>query len=116
MILFFKLIMGHALADFALQSDSMAKGKNRNRKPDMSVVPPGQVYTPSWMYWLTAHALIHGMCVWIITQNMALGVAETVCHWGIDFGKCESWYGMHEDQIMHLICKAAWVLFYLTHR
>lgn len=25
------LLMGHALADFALQSDAMAKGKNRNR-------------------------------------------------------------------------------------
>lgn len=48
MILFIKLLMGHALADFSLQTDTMAKGKNRNRKPDMSVVPPGQKYQPTW--------------------------------------------------------------------
>lgn len=109
-MIFLKLLMGHALADFALQSDSMARGKNRNRKPDMSVVPPGQSYQPSWFYWLTAHALIHGMVVWLITGNIYFGLGESVAHWVIDFGKCESWYGIHTDQAMHIIWKVAWSL------
>ncbi len=108
MILFIKLLMGHALADFSFQSDSMAKGKNRNRKPDMSVVPSGQQYQPTWFYWLSAHALIHGMAVWLITGSIYMGCAESVCHLVIDFGKCESWYGIHVDQSAHILCKVVW--------
>ncbi len=107
-VLFAKLLMGHALADFALQSDSMAKGKNRNRMVDLSIVPPGQKYQVSWQYWLSAHALIHGMAVWLITGNIYIGFYEICCHWVIDFGKCESWYGIHEDQTAHIVCKILW--------
>jgi hypothetical protein len=110
LLLFVKLLMGHALADFALQSDSMARGKNRNRKPDMSVVPPGQTFTPTWPYWLTAHALIHGMVVWLITGNIYLGMGETVGHWTIDFMKCENMLTVHEDQGFHIMQKLVWAM------
>ena len=103
------LLVGHAVADFSLQTDSMAKGKNRNRPVDMSVVPPGQKYTPSWFYWLTTHALIHGGAVCLITGDCRLGMAETVAHWVIDFGKCENFFGIHIDQTLHVVCKLAWV-------
>lgn len=107
MDLFFRLLIGHALADFALQSDAMAKGKNRHRKTEP---PPGATYQPCWMYWLSAHALIHGGAVWAITGNVWIGLCETILHWVIDFGKCDNLYGIHEDQALHLLCKLTWSL------
>lgn len=101
----FLLLAGHALADFALQSDSMAKGKNRHRKTHP---PPGAKYQPCWHYWLTAHALIHGGVVYLITQSLILGLAEFVSHWVIDFYKCENKYGIHTDQGLHIGCKFLW--------
>jgi len=108
--LFLYLIMGHALADFALQPEVMAKGKNRNRPVDMSKIPPGQKIQTVWPYWLTSHALIHGGVVDLITGSFELALAETVIHWLIDFMKCENITGIHADQFFHALCKAAWVL------
>ncbi len=110
MTLFFQLICGHALADFSLQSDDMAKGKNRNRPVDISKIPPGQKPMVIWPYWLTSHALIHGGMVGLITGNWWLGLAETLIHWAIDFAKCENWTGIHTDQALHVVCKALWVI------
>lgn len=97
--LFLQLLIGHALADFALQSDAMAKGKNRHNK---SVPPLGQKYVPCWTYWLTAHALIHGGVVWLVTDSLSLAVFEIVFHWVVDFLKCENLTNPHVDQIFHL--------------
>lgn len=108
MELFFKLMVGHALADFALQSTEMGKGKNRNRKPDY--IPEGQKYTPCWHYWLTSHALIHAGFVWLFTGNIWLGVAELILHWLIDFAKCENWTNPHQDQLLHVLCKIGYIL------
>lgn len=105
--LFLKLMIGHAIADFWAQSDALARMKNRHRKPEP---PPGQRPQTVWPYALTAHALMHGGAVWVITGSMWLGIAETFAHWVIDFGKCENWYGIHEDQAAHVACKAAWTL------
>lgn len=96
-----KLIMGHALADFGLQSDWVAINKNRHLNK-----------TPvHWLYVLSAHALIHGMAVWLITGNIYLGLAETAAHGMIDFGKCESLYGIHVDQGLHFSCKVLWAFY-----
>lgn len=102
------LLMGHALADFGLQSEAMAKGKNRNRLVDPVSVPPGQKMLPAWGYWMTAHALIHGLAVTLILGPV-WGIAETCAHWLIDFGKCENAYGIHYDQFAHLVCKVLWL-------
>jgi hypothetical protein len=104
---FILLLMGHALADFALQSDAMAKGKNRHHK---TTPPPGAVYQATWFYWLPAHALIHGGVVYIITGSIWLGVAETMVHGLVDFAKCENWTGIHRDQTAHILSKVAWAL------
>ena len=101
--LFFKLLIGHALADFAFQSDVMAKGKNRHH--EMSYVPVGQERVAIWFYYLTAHALIHAGVVWAITGNVLLALAELVLHWVIDFAKCEGWINLHTDQSLHIICR-----------
>jgi hypothetical protein len=109
--LVFKFLAGHALADFVLQPTSMAVGKNRNRKFDGN--PDVEKYRPHWPYWLTAHALIHGGIVWLITGNVFLGFLEAALHWIIDFAKCENWTNIHIDQILHMLCKACYIIILL---
>jgi len=104
----FFLLVGHAVADFALQSDAMAKGKNRNRKIDLTKIPPEQKVMTVWPYWLTSHALIHGGVVALITGIWWLGLLEAGIHWCIDFAKCENWTGIHTDQGLHIACKFLW--------
>lgn len=99
------LSVGHAFSDFVLQSEWMARAKNRHRPTSP---PPGQTPQTVWPYVLTAHALMHGGVVALATGSVRLGVAEAVLHWCIDFGKCENWYGIHADQGMHWLCKIAW--------
>jgi len=99
----FYMIAGHALMDFSLQNDTMALEKNRHRDSPMQKSVP-------WYYWLTAHALIHGGTVGYITGSIHLGIAETIIHWIIDFGKCEKWYNIHVDQFLHIACKVVWYL------
>ena len=108
MELLFKLMIGHALADFALQPDAMAKGKNRNRKPDF--IPKGQKFIPCWYYWLSAHALIHAGFVWLFTGNVWLGLAEFILHFVIDFVKCENWTNPNQDQLLHFICRLVYIM------
>lgn len=107
--LFVYLIMGHALADFALQSEAMASGKNRNRPVDLSKIPPGQKIMTVWPYWLGSHCLIHGGMVGLLTGCVGLAIAETAVHWCIDFLKCENITGIHMDQFLHFNCKVLWV-------
>lgn len=94
-------VVGHALADFVLQSGAMALGKSRHHQ--------GALGEPPWYYWLTSHALIQGGVVTIVAGSASLGVAEFVAHWLIDFGKCEQIYGFNTDQVLHLICKLVWI-------
>jgi hypothetical protein len=109
LIQLFQLLCGHAIADFALQTDWIAKNKNRHMIPagyDPKLHGPMQSI---WPYVLSAHALIHGSAVMLITGNPMLGMAEAVSHWAIDFGKCEKWYDIHTDQWLHIGCKVLWV-------
>jgi Protein of unknown function (DUF3307) len=109
--LFFQLLCGHAFADFALQSDWIAKNKNPNAGPPAGYDPKlhGPVQT-IWPYVLTAHALIHGAFVMHFTGSVLLGLLEASCHWLIDLGKCNQMYGIHTDQWLHIGCKLVWVI------
>lgn len=107
-MLFF-LLAGHALMDYSLQNDVMAACKcRRTTNPVQQAVP--------WYYWLTAHALLHGAAVGVIVQwsgadyhiAVVIGLAETILHWFIDFGKCEKLYSIHIDQGLHVLCKVVW--------
>ena len=80
----FALLIGHAVADFALQSDSMARGKNRHR---LTEGPPGQTRQTVWPYWLAAHALVHAGAVWVITGSWELAAVEYGLHVLIDFAE-----------------------------
>lgn len=94
----FLLLAGHALADYPLQGDFLAKAKNR------AAPIPG---VPFWQA-LGAHALIHGGVVALVTGVWWLGVLEFAAHALIDDAKCTSKIGFNGDQILHVLCKLAW--------
>ena len=102
-LIFWYLICGHALCDYPLQGDFLARGKN-NLNPIPGI---------PWYQCLMAHSLIHAGMVTIITSNVYLGFAEFIAHCVIDYGKCNNKYGFNEDQIFHVICKLAWVIILL---
>lgn len=106
MILFY-LLFGHFLADYPLQSEFLATGKNH--KTPIPGFP--------WYQLLTAHAFIHGGIVAYITGHVWLGVIETVLHWIIDYGKSDGRYGFNTDQALHITCKVAYAIFliYFAH-
>lgn len=126
--LFFALVIGHALADYPLQGDFLAKAKNHT-----SPIPG-----VPWYQALTAHALIQAGIVWVITGSSDLALLEFVCHWCIDrwksgdplrpsFASCRCDGIMQDckrcraartytpersfdiDQLLHVVCKVGWV-------
>ena len=97
---FIWLVAGHAFGDFVLQGDTMAEGKNRHRNPSLHGV--------NWWYWLGSHAIVHGAVTGFITGSTVLGLAEAIAHFVIDYGKCEDWYDIHLDQVLHVACKFLW--------
>jgi hypothetical protein len=105
--LLFKLLIGHALADFVLQTDCMTKSKSWHSKPPG---PNGQKTVPCWFYWMGAHGLIHGGVVWYVTGSMALGALEVVLHCAIDALKCANRTNPHVDQALHLVCRIGYVV------
>lgn len=100
----FKFLIGHALCDYPLQGDFIGKFKNRNLP---SPIPSATI----WWHLLTAHALIHAGMVWFVTGSIALGAVEFVLHWAIDFAKCENWTTFNQDQLLHVLCKLAYLPF-----
>lgn len=98
--LFAALIAGHALCDYPLQGDFLARAKNR------AAPIPGV----PWYQALGAHAIIHGAAVALLTGLPLLGLAETVAHAAIDDAKCTGRIGFNTDQALHVGCKLAWVL------
>jgi hypothetical protein len=106
--LVFTLLAGHAIGDFALQTEWVATNKNRHVRLRFPPEQRAQMET-IWPWLLSAHALIQGGIVFLITQRLSLGIAETLVHWITDFGKCEKWYGFQTDQIIHVATKLVWV-------
>src|SRR5574341_1932246 len=96
--IFCLLIVGHAVCDYPLQGDFLAKGKN-HRNPIPGV---------PWWQCLLAHSVIHGGMVGLITGSVWLGLAEFLFHALIDFGKSHGAYGFSVDQWLHLGCKVLW--------
>ena len=93
------MVLGHFVADYALQGDKMAVEKC-----------PGKDVTLDWRWWLTAHAGTHGFVVACLTGIPLLGIAEMIAHSLIDFGKCRLGYKMIVDQMLHWTCKLVWVV------
>lgn len=95
---FLAMVGCHALADYPLQGDFLAKGKNR------TTPIPG---CPWWQL-LSAHAVIHGLFVGAVTKRPLLGVAEAVIHAITDDAKCRGRLSYNQDQAIHIVCKALW--------
>ena len=102
--LFVALLIGHVLADYPLQGAFLSVAKNRHA--DASALFGGKPAPRGlWIHALTAHSLVHAGAVWIVTGSLALGMAEWVLHWVIDFAKCEKWTSYTADQFLHVACK-----------
>ena len=98
---FFFLLCGHALVDFALQSEQMQQSKRRSENPR------------DWWIVLSAHTLLHGGAVAIVLGSPLLGLFETVAHFCIDAGRGARWYGFRTDQALHVFCKVLWLTLFL---
>lgn len=98
MDLFFLLLFGHALGDFALQDQHMMEHKNRSKHPEC------------WYIYLAAHSIVHGGLVGFFTGSFALAIAETICHALIDYAKSQGKLSLHLDQVLHIGCKGLWIL------
>jgi len=96
--LIFLLFAAHAVCDYPLQGDFLAKGKNRHTP--IPGIP--------WYQCLTAHALIQAGAVYLITGSLILGALELILHWIADFAKCEGWTNLNQDQAFHYLCKLVW--------
>lgn len=100
-LVFFLLLVGHALADQPLQPAWLSAAKRRWSTEGRKGV---------WVMALGGHGLIHGGFVALLTGSWVLGAAETVAHALIDFAKCERKIGMWTDQTLHVLCKVVWVV------
>lgn len=103
MTLMFWLAVGHAIADFALQTHELSNTKRR--------ATPGEM---PWQVALSMHSTIHAGAVALICGSVFLGVLELLAHSLIDFAKCEGFFGegrtaMWIDQLLHMACKAVWI-------
>ena len=96
-LLFWMLVL-HAVCDYPLQGDFLAKAKNR------TAPVPG---VPWWQA-LTAHAAIHAGAVGFITGSVWLALAELVVHWLTDDAKCRGEISFNQDQAIHVACKVSW--------
>lgn len=105
----FLLIAAHFIGDYVLQSPVMAVEKSRHSTSDLQKAVP-------WYYWLTAHALTHGVLVALITQSVFLGICETLAHWSTDRQKCDGNINLRTDQYTHLFCKGVWFVLYIAMR
>jgi hypothetical protein len=106
MTLLLQLLALHALCDYPLQGDFMARAKNhRNPVPG---VP--------WFMVLVSHALIHAGAVSLVLP-WQFAVTEFFAHFCIDYAKNQGWLGpgplidphgevgFRGDQVLHVACK-----------
>lgn len=103
----FLLCAGHALMDYPLQGEFLSTCKNRHLLRERKD-PTRPVHI--WPICMTAHCLLHAVAVWAITGCFILCVIEFALHWVIDAAKCENWTTFTQDQLLHVICKIAYVI------
>lgn len=100
-----QLLALHALCDYPLQGDFMARAKNRHSSL------PG---VPWWIV-LASHAAIHAGAVSLVAP-LWCACLEFSAHMFIDFAKNEGWFGKGEtafiwDQAGHVLCKLNYAVF-----
>ena len=93
--LVFALLIWHAIADYPLQGDFLAKAKNHK-------APIPGIW---WAIPLVMHGLIHAGGVWLITGFVSLAIIELILHCIIDHLKCRGSINFAADQFAHYFCK-----------
>ena len=93
------LLVGHALADYPLQGDFLAKAKQNHF---------GAIGIPGW-YALAVHSTIHAGFVLWFTGIEELAAVEFVAHFIIDKLKINNRISFMVDQALHIACKLAYV-------
>ena len=96
------LLFAHALADYPLQGDFLAKAK-------FGTIPG----IPGW-YALATHSLIHAGFVLWLTDSLVLFTVEFVAHYLIDTLKIKRRISFMIDQALHIACKVGYVA-WLAH-
>lgn len=94
------LFVAHAVCDYPLQGDFLARAKNH--KQPIPGVP--------WFTCLLMHSLIHAGAVAILTGSMFLAFVELVIHICTDYAKSDGRFGFNTDQVIHLGCKVIYVI------
>lgn len=102
MAILLQLFAAHALCDFPLQGDFLAKGKNH--RSGIPGIP--------WFPCLFAHALIHAGAVYLVTRSEICAAGEMGFHMIIDFAKCEGDLSFNQDQCLHYALKVLWTVLY----
>jgi len=102
------LFIGHAFADYAFQTDFMARAKNRHWAETFAGGPPDAPPGTLWLFVLSAHSAIHSGVTWIITGCGWIALAEFVLHWLIDWSRMEGKISFRTDQLAHLGCKVVY--------
>lgn len=111
---FFVLLFFHALADYPLQGEFLAQGKNRHT----------ELGKDHWYILLPMHAMIHAGFVFLATMGIAIyfglpyvllvaliyGVFEFMSHCLIDDAKCNCVISFREDQFRHICMKFGYAL------
>jgi hypothetical protein len=96
------MLFGHAICDYPLQGDWLAKAKNH-----VHPIMPGETVWPTA---LACHAGIHAGAVLIVTGSWLIASLEFVAHAGIDHVKCAGRLSFNQDQALHVICKGLWAV------
>lgn len=97
---------GHALCDYPLQGDFLARGKNH-----VSPIPG-----VPWQPCLWAHAMIHAGMVLLVTHSTTLATLELFLHAWTDWSKNAGLFGRNAeqafdiDQAIHFGCKLIWAI------
>lgn len=99
----FLLIIGHAVADYPLQGDFLARGKNHTNP--IPGVP--------WYQCLAAHCFIHAGAVYMVTGSVFLAACELVIHCFIDYSKCNGDIDYNVDQLFHVLTKVVLALIFV---
>lgn len=95
------LLAGHALCDYPLQGDFLAKAKN----PHTAFI---EIVLPWWLA-MASHAMIHAAAVLVVTNSVICALIEFFAHFIIDLQKCLGWLTLKQDQFAHIMCKLLYV-------
>ncbi len=88
----FALLVVHALCDYPLQGDFMARAKS----------PAAPVPGVPWVWPMAMHGLIHAGGVWLVTASVACTCIELISHIMSDVAKCCGQLSFSHDQAIHI--------------